>query len=46
VVTAWPAVTILRGTVVMEEGAFHGDLRHGPFLKRKVADEMRSRPAV
>jgi dihydropyrimidinase len=46
VVTAWPAVTILRGNVVVEEGAFHGDLEHGQFLKRKVAEDMRSRPAV
>ena len=44
VVTAWPAV--MRGNVVVDEGAFHGDLRHGQFLKRKVAEEMRSRPAV
>jgi dihydropyrimidinase len=45
-VTAWPAATILRGRVVMENGAFYGDLKDGSFLKRKVADEMRSRPAV
>ena len=46
VVTAWPAITILRGKVIVEEGAFHGDLKDGQFLKRKVADEIRSRPAV
>ena len=45
-VTAWPAVTILRGNVVAEEGAFHGDLRRGQFPRRKVADDMRCRPAV
>ena len=45
-VTAWPTATILRGKVVVEDGAFHGDLKHGQFLKRKVADEIRSRPAV
>ena len=45
-VTAWPAATILRGNVVVEDGAFHGDLGHGQFLKRKVAEEMRSRPAI
>ena len=45
-VTAWPATTILRGNVVVEEGAFHGDLKHGQFLKRKVAEDMRRRPAV
>jgi dihydropyrimidinase len=46
VVTAWPTVTILRGKVVVQDGAFRGDLRDGQFLKRKVADEIRSRPAV
>ena len=40
------ATTILRGDVVVEKGAFHGDLRHGRFLKRKVAAEMRSRPGL
>jgi dihydropyrimidinase len=46
VVTAWPTVTILRGKVVVEDGAFHGNLRDGQFQKRKVADDIRSRPAV
>ncbi len=46
VVTAWPTVTILRGKVVVENGAFHGDLKDGQFLKRKVAEEIRSRPAI
>jgi dihydropyrimidinase len=45
-VTAWPTATILRGNLVVEDGAFHGDLKHGQFLKRKIADEIRSRPAV
>jgi len=45
-VTAWPATTIVRGRVVVEGGAFHGNLKDGTFLKRKVADEIRSRPAV
>ena len=39
-------MTILRGSVVVENGAFHGDLKDGAFLPRKVADEIRSRPAV
>ena len=46
VVTAWPTTTILRGNVVVENGAFHGDLRRREFLKRKVAEDIRSRPAV
>ena len=44
--TAWPTVTIKGGNVVVEEGAFHGDLKHGQFLKRKVSDDIRSRPAL
>ena len=46
VVTAWPSVTVMRGKVVVENGAFFGDLKQGTFLPRKVADEIRSRPAV
>lgn len=46
VVTAWPTTTILRGKIVVEDGAFHGDQRDGQFIKRKVADEIRSRPAI
>jgi len=46
VVTAWPTVTIKGGAVVVENGAFAGDLKHGKFLKRKVSDDIRSRPAV
>src|ERR1700722_9858700 len=46
VVTAWPTVTVMRGKVVVEGGEFHGDLKQGEFLPRKVADEIRSRPAV
>jgi dihydropyrimidinase len=46
VVTTWPTVTIKGGAVVVEDDAFHGDLAHGKFLKRKVSDDIRSRPAV
>jgi dihydropyrimidinase len=46
VVTAWPLVTVMRGKVVVEGGSFFGDLRQGEFLPRKVAEEIRSRPAV
>jgi dihydropyrimidinase len=46
VVTAWPTTTIVHGHVVVQDGAFHGDLEHGQFLKRKVADDIRSRPAL
>jgi len=46
VVTAWPSVTVMHGKVVVENGQFFGDLKQGKFLPRKVADEIRSRPAV
>ena len=40
--TAWPTVTILRGKVVVEDGAFHGDLADGEYLYRQISDEIRS----
>ncbi|HYM32732.1 MAG TPA: amidohydrolase family protein [Candidatus Cybelea sp.] len=43
---AWPSMTILRGKIVVEDGEFHGDLADGQFLKRKVAGEIRAKPAV
>src|ERR1700674_4750824 len=43
---AWPSLTMLRGKIVVENGAFLGDLKDGQFLPRKVPDEIRSRPAV
>jgi dihydropyrimidinase len=46
VVTAWPSVTVLHGKVVVDGKDFHGDLKDGQFVPRKVADEIRSRPAV
>jgi dihydropyrimidinase len=42
----WPSVTLLRGKIVVENGAFAGDLKDGRFLPRKVPEEVRSRPAV
>jgi len=43
---AWPTLTVLRGKVMMEDGDFKGDVKDGEFLKRKVAEEIRQRPAV
>ncbi len=45
-VAAWPSMTLLRGKIVVEDGVFHGELADGQFLRRKVAEEIRSRPAV
>jgi dihydropyrimidinase len=42
----WPSMTLLRGKVVVEGGALKGAPADGQFLSRKVADEVRSRPAV
>jgi dihydropyrimidinase len=42
----WPSLTMLRGKVVVENGAFHGALSDGQHLSRKVPDDIRSRPAV
>jgi len=37
---------MVRGKVVVEDGAFKGDLKDGQFLSRKVPEEIRSRPAL
>jgi dihydropyrimidinase len=37
---------VLRGKVMVEAGEFRGDPKDGRFLPRKVADEIRARPAV
>jgi dihydropyrimidinase len=43
---AWPSTTMLRGKIVVANGAFFGDLKDGQFLPRKVPDDVRTRPAV
>ena len=42
----WPVLTVLRGKVMMENGKFFGDVKDGKLLKRKVAEGIRSRPAL
>ena len=42
----WPATTLLRGKIVVDKGAFTGSLGDGQHLSRKVAEDVRSRPAV
>jgi hypothetical protein len=37
---------VLRGEIVVENGAFKGDLKNGQFLSRKIPEQVRSRPAV
>jgi dihydropyrimidinase len=45
-VAVWPTVTLLRGKVVVENGAFHGDEADGQYLKRSIPDEIRSGPML
>jgi dihydropyrimidinase len=45
-VSAWPSMTVLRGKVVVDDGKFLGTPSDGQFLPRKIADAVRSRPAV
>src|SRR2546423_3047881 len=42
-VGAWPSVTVLRGKVMVADGKFHGDLKDGQYLKRKIPDTIRAR---
>ena len=42
-VSAWPATTILRGKVMVEDGQFHGDLADGQYLKREIPDWVHAR---
>ena len=42
-VGAWPSVTVLRGKVMVADGKFHGDLKDGRYLKRKISAEILER---
>lgn len=45
-VDAWPAMTILRGRVVVEDGRFLADPGGGQWLPRRIPEEIRSVPAL
>ncbi len=45
-VAIWPSATILRGKVMVENGNFLGAPTDGQFVPRKLAAEIRNRPAV
>ena len=45
-VSVWPTLTVLRGKVVVEDGEFSGDIKDGTYLKRKIPEDIRSRPAI
>src|SRR3984893_1004916 len=45
-VAAWPSMTILRGKIVVESGAFLASPSDGQFLPRKIGGDIRARPAL
>jgi dihydropyrimidinase len=45
-VYGWPAMTILRGKVVVAAGRFLGDPKDGQYLYRHIPEEIRSRPQL
>src|SRR5438093_3151574 len=45
-VAAWPSMTILRGKVVVENGAFFASPSDGQFLPHKIGSHIRARPAL
>ena len=44
-IEGWPSTTILRGSVVVENGQLHATLGGGQFIRRKVATDITNRPA-
>ena len=44
-IEGWPVMTILRGTVAVEEGQLKTSLGSGQFQRRKVDPEVTNRPA-
>lgn len=45
-ITAWPVLTMLRGKVMVDQGVFTGTLSDGRYIKRAIAANMRSGPAL
>jgi dihydropyrimidinase len=45
-VHAWPALTVMRGKVVVENGNFLGAPSDGKYLKRKISESIRSGAAL
>ena len=43
-VQGWPVTTILRGSVIVEDGKLLGTPVHGQFVKRRIASDVLSRP--
>jgi len=45
-VDAWPAMTILRGKIVVEDDRWVGDARGGEWIARRIPDEIRAGAAL
>ena len=45
-ISAWPAMTVLRGKIVMEDGKLLGDLADGSYLPRSIPESIRTAPAL
>jgi dihydropyrimidinase len=45
-VDAWPAMTILRGKIMVENDRWVGDAAGGQWLPRRIPEEIRNAPAV
>ena len=45
-VFAWPALTVLRGKAVVEDGRFNADVSDGQYLYRRISDDARCGIAV
>jgi dihydropyrimidinase len=45
-IEGWPVMTILRGSVVVEDGELNARLGGGQFLRRKVDPAVANRPVV
>jgi dihydropyrimidinase len=43
---AWPCLTVVRGQIAVENGAFKGSLSHGKWQHRKVAAAMIAGPSL
>jgi dihydropyrimidinase len=43
---AWPAMTILRGKVMVEDGKYFASPSDGRYLKRKIAAKILDGPAL
>jgi dihydropyrimidinase len=43
---AWPAVTILRGKIMVEDGNYFASPQDGRYLKRKIPARILEGPAL